>query len=168
MCLSVGVPNITHANSEDCLFLDVYAPTQAKTSQLPVFVFIQGGGFSANQNPNLNGSGLVEASENNVVILNFNYRVGPYGFLASEEIVAGGNTNNGLLDQRKVFEWVQKYISKVTPAPPLDEIATDITVVRRRPRPRHHWRRLCWWNINNNTSDGVRRAQRQFIPCDRF
>ena len=49
----------------------------------------------------------------NMVVVNFNYRVGPYGFLASKEVQADGDLNAGLLDQRALFEWVQTYISKV-------------------------------------------------------
>lgn len=50
------------------------------------------------------------ASEYNMIVVTHNYRVGPWGFLASEEIREGGSTNNGLKDQRKAMEWVQKYI----------------------------------------------------------
>lgn len=41
--------------SEDCLFLNVYAPSRGK--KLPVYFFIQGGGFATNSNANYNGSG---------------------------------------------------------------------------------------------------------------
>ena len=100
--------------SEDCLFLDVYAPTGATpSSRLPVFFFIQGGGLNADSNPNLNGSGLIAAADMDLVVVTFNYRVGPYGFLASKEVLANGNTNVGLFDQRKALEWVQQHISKV-------------------------------------------------------
>ena len=51
----------------------------------------------------------------NIVIVTFNYRVGPYGFLASQEVVDNGDTNVGLLDQRKLFQWVQQYIYLVSP-----------------------------------------------------
>jgi carboxylesterase type B len=107
---------IQNTSSEDCLFLDVYAPTNAGESRnfLPVFVFIQGGGFNTNGNPNLNGSGLIAASDNNIVIVTFNYRVGPYGFLTSKEVQADGDLNVGLLDQRKVFQWIQCHIEKVS------------------------------------------------------
>jgi len=101
----------TNTNQEDCLFLDVYAPSHAsKSSKLPVYFFIQGGGFNTNSNSNYNGSGLVLASDKNIVVVNFNYRVGPYGFLAGQEILKGGSVNNGLKDQRKALHWVQKYI----------------------------------------------------------
>lgn len=75
-------------------------------------MFIQGGGFNSNANPNLNGSGLIEASGHNIIVVTFNYRVGPWGFLASSTSGSGKSTaNNGLLDQRKALEWVQKHIS---------------------------------------------------------
>jgi carboxylesterase type B len=112
VCLSTGVTKIPSGYSEDCLFLDVYAPTE-RTGLLPVYIFIQKGGFNANGNANYNGSGLITASGKNIVIVTFNYRVGPYGFLTSKEVVANGDTNVGLKDQRKVFEWVQKYIQQV-------------------------------------------------------
>ena len=110
--LDTAVPRNT---AEDCLFLDVYAPTNAVSSgsKLPVYFFIQGGGFASLSNPNYNGSGLVEASGNNIVVVTFNYRVGPFGFLASEEVEQGASLNNGLKDQLKALEWVHKHISKV-------------------------------------------------------
>ena len=43
----------------------------------------------------------------NIVVVEINYRVGPYGFIAGSEIESA---NNGLRDQRKALEWVQKYI----------------------------------------------------------
>ncbi|KIW27851.1 uncharacterized protein PV07_07552 [Cladophialophora immunda] len=101
--------------SEDCLFLDVYAPSHAtNTSKLPVYFFIQGGGFNFNANANYNGSGLITTSGHGLIVVTFNYRVGPYGFLASREIQdsPSASLNNGLKDQRKALEWVQKYISQ--------------------------------------------------------
>lgn len=72
-----------------------------------MYFFIQGGGFNTNSNPNLNGTGLVNASGNKIIVITFNYRVGPYGFLTNGKELQG---NNGLRDQRKALEWVQKYI----------------------------------------------------------
>ncbi|RMZ84161.1 hypothetical protein DV738_g783, partial [Chaetothyriales sp. CBS 135597] len=113
ICLSTGRLSQTGA-SEDCLFLDVYAPSDADPSKpLPVYFFIQGGGFNENSNANYNGAGLIAASGHSIVVVTFNYRVGPYGFLASSEVVSSGSTatNNGLRDQVKALEWVNKYIS---------------------------------------------------------
>jgi len=97
------------------LFIDVYAPSNAtEYSKLPVFFWIQGGGYTANSNANYNGTNLINSSGGNVVVVTFNYRAGPFGFLASEKVRSNGNLNAGLLDQRKALQWVQKYITKVS------------------------------------------------------
>lgn len=109
-CLATNSPSTDTDTSEDCLFLDVYAPSNATSrSKLPVFIFIQGGGFNVNSNPNYNGTGLVTASGNNIIVVTFNYRVGLYGFLTDGDEIS---PNNGLFDQRKVMQWVQKYITQ--------------------------------------------------------
>ncbi|RAL07457.1 putative triacylglycerol lipase [Aspergillus homomorphus CBS 101889] len=113
LCIPTDQYPIPAGTSEDCLFLDVYAPNRGRNaSKLPVFVFIQGGGFNADSNANFNGTGLIQASKNGIVVLNFNYRVGPYGFLSGAEVLKGGSVNNGLKDQIKVLQWVQSHISK--------------------------------------------------------
>lgn len=92
------------------MFLNVQAPTNATSgSKLPVMVYIQGGGFNTNGNPNVNGTGLIEAADGNLVFVALNYRVGPYGFLTNGDEIT---PNNGLRDQRKALEWVQQHISK--------------------------------------------------------
>jgi hypothetical protein len=114
------------------LFIDVYTPSGAsETSKLPVWFFIQGGGYIQNSNANYNGTGVIVESGRNIVVVNFNYRVSlillgtyciatetnlqvsAFGFLASERVTKDGTLNVGLLDQRKALLWVQKYISKV-------------------------------------------------------
>ncbi|KAK8075012.1 cholinesterase [Apiospora hydei] len=109
-CLATGASPRDIQTSEDCLFLDVYAPTNASTSsRLPVFFFIQGGGFNSNGNPNLDGRRLIQASNHSIVVVTFNYRVGPYGFITDGDEIT---PNNGLLDQRKALQWVQTNIAK--------------------------------------------------------
>ena len=107
--------------------MDVFAPSRAiSSSSLPVYFFIQGGGFNDNGNANYNGTGLVLASKMQVVVVTFNYRVGPYGFLASEAVRANGDLNAGLLDQRKALDWVQKHISMVSTCSPQILLFTPI------------------------------------------
>ena len=104
------------SQSEDCLFANVWSPANATNSNaLPVFIFIQGGGFSSNGNFDYNATDLVMAADQQLVVVNFNYRVGPYGFLASQEIADNKtlSLNNGLKDQRQLMKWVQDHISKV-------------------------------------------------------
>lgn len=109
-CLATNASPTETKTSEDCLFLDVQAPSNASScSKLPVFLYIQGGGFNLNSNTNVNASGLIEASGHSIVVVSFNYRVGPYGFMTDGKHI---KANNGLRDQEKVMQWVQKHISQ--------------------------------------------------------
>ncbi|KAL8687313.1 MAG: hypothetical protein Q9224_005191 [Gallowayella concinna] len=115
-CLSVRTSTSTNPSSpgfsEDCLFIQVYAPSNVETnSSLPVYVYLQGGGFTQNGGT-YNAASLIEASGMQIVVVNLNYRVGPHGFLASEEVRKGGSLNNGLKDQRQALHWVKEHISK--------------------------------------------------------
>ena len=99
---------------EDCLFVNVFTPSGATPdSKLPVWVYIQGGGYSTNSNANYNGTKVIQESNDNIVFVNFNYRVGVFGFLAGEAVRDDGDLNAGLLDQRLLLHWVQKHIHKV-------------------------------------------------------
>ncbi|KAK0656136.1 Alpha/Beta hydrolase protein [Cercophora newfieldiana] len=98
---------------EDCLFVNVWTPSRATPqSKLPVWVFIGGGGYISLTNANWNGAEVVEKSDQNIVMVNFNYRVGIFGFLASERVRENGDLNVGLLDQRMLLHWVKKHIGE--------------------------------------------------------
>ncbi|CAG8891934.1 unnamed protein product [Penicillium egyptiacum] len=107
------IESIDDSLAEDCLFINIWRPTGASPySDLPVWLFIQGGGYANNANGNYNGSEVVQQSDHNIIFVNFNYRVGVLGFLASEHVRRNGDLNAGLLDQRKALYWVQKHIRK--------------------------------------------------------
>ena len=61
------------------------------------------------------GSNMIKAADNGIVVVSFSYRVGIFGFLASDQIVKSTVTslNAGLHDQRKAIEWVNKFIDRV-------------------------------------------------------
>jgi para-nitrobenzyl esterase len=114
-CMQTGVsmPGETPpATSEDCLYLNVWAPAQAKN--LPVIVWIYGGGF-------FNGSASMplywgdRLARRGVIVVTFGYRVGPFGFLAHPELTAESphhsSGNYGLLDQLAALRWVQHNIA---------------------------------------------------------
>ncbi|PNP39497.1 hypothetical protein TGAMA5MH_08515 [Trichoderma gamsii] len=105
ICVAVSqTPDAGHA--EDCLFVNVFKPSHAtERSNLPVWVYIQGGGYSQNSNANYNGTEVIQQSNNGLIFVNFNYRVGALGFLASEHVRKDGDLNAGLLDQRKLLHW---------------------------------------------------------------
>lgn len=112
ICLGISVALPNAAESEDCLFVNVWAPQGANTtSNLPVWLFIQGGGYVSNSNANWDGAEVVQKSGNNIVFVNFNYRVAMWGFLASAKVDANGALNAGLLDQRFLMQWVKSNIA---------------------------------------------------------
>ena len=96
--------------SEDCLYLNVYAPANAKAkSNLPVMFWIHGGGYSggASSEPRHNGDFL---PLHDVVLVTINYRLGVFGFLATSEMAKeadGAAGNYGLLDMVAALHWVQ-------------------------------------------------------------
>ncbi|KAI8962706.1 alpha/beta-hydrolase [Daldinia sp. FL1419] len=116
ICLGISVPYPNGgAQDEDCLYVNVWAPANATLdSELPVWLFIQGGGYTVNSNANWNGTAVVERSGHNIILVNFNYRVGLWGFLASDRVRAGGagDLNVGLRDQRAVMRWIKRYITQ--------------------------------------------------------
>lgn len=99
--------------AEDCLSLGIFAPANATTvSKLPIMLFVQGGGFSSNSNGNFNGTGLVEASGGNMVVVRTNYRVGILGFIGGTEVDAGldgAAPNNGLRDIVAAARFVKEH-----------------------------------------------------------
>ncbi|THW47292.1 carboxylesterase family protein [Aureobasidium pullulans] len=112
LCVGIG-ESVNINRTEDCLFINVYTPNNAtRSSKLPVWVYIPGGGYAKETNSNYNATEVIRASGQNVVFVNFNYRVSAYGFLASKKVREDGDLNVGLLDQRKALYWVKKYIAQ--------------------------------------------------------
>lgn len=96
--------------SEDCLYLNVWAPSGAKPGQYPVMVWVYGGGFAGGTAamPYYDGEALARQG---VVVVTFNYRTNILGFFAhpglSRESPTGTSGNYGLLDILAALRWVQ-------------------------------------------------------------
>lgn len=101
------------ATSEDCLYLNVWAPARAE--KLPVIVWIYGGGFNVGSASMANYSGENLAASG-VVRVNLAYRLGALGFLAHPELTQesgyGGSGNYGLMDLVAGLQWVQRNIAE--------------------------------------------------------
>jgi para-nitrobenzyl esterase len=96
--------------SEDCLYLNVYAPARRSARPLPVMVWIHGGAFVAGESDDYDPSGLVA---DGVIVVTLNYRLGALGFLAHPALAAhpGGPTGDyGLMDQQAALRWVQRNV----------------------------------------------------------
>ncbi|KAF4873142.1 Secreted lipase [Colletotrichum siamense] len=85
---------------------------------LPVVVWIYGGAFafgSKNQiGPLYTGQSIIAASNYQTIFVAGNYRLGAYGWLSGDFMQKNAQPNAGLDDQALLFEWVQKYINKVS------------------------------------------------------
>lgn len=100
--------------SEDCLYLNVWAPKNSAHKSLPVIVWIHGGAF-------LSGSGSVpiydgsKLAAKGIVVVSINYRLGAFGFLAHPELTNESpqhvSGNYGLLDQIAALQWVKVNIA---------------------------------------------------------
>jgi len=96
-----GMPGGT---AESCLFLNIWAPSGAK--DLPVFVWVHGGGFllgSANEGT----YDMTRLAREGLVCVSMNYRLGLLGFMR----VQGGDGNCGLWDQAFALQWVREEIA---------------------------------------------------------
>ncbi|MEK7953957.1 carboxylesterase/lipase family protein [Luteolibacter soli] len=96
---------------EDCLYLNVWAPSNAK--DLPVMVWIHGGAFTSGSGSQPLYDGTHLASKG-VVIVTINYRLGPLGFMAHPALTqeGGGSSGNyGIRDQIAALEWVRDNIT---------------------------------------------------------
>ncbi|XP_063224027.1 neuroligin-2-like [Bacillus rossius redtenbacheri] len=101
--------------SEDCLYLNIYAPVQAGSREAavpkyPVLVFIHGESYEWNSGNPYDGSVL--ASYGSLVVITVNYRLGVLGFLnANSEPRQRAPANYGLMDQVAALHWVQENIA---------------------------------------------------------
>lgn len=102
---------------EDCLFINVYTPNPRAEKKLPVILYIHGGAFMFGEGYFYSPEKLLTKS---FVAVTFNYRVGPLGFLSTEDATIPGNM--GMKDQVIALKWVQKNIGKFGGDP------TDITL----------------------------------------
>lgn len=101
--------------SEDCLYLNVYtprlphfgAPLSIDSHRYPVMIWFHGGGW-------VTGAGHSEfygpkfLLDHDLVLVTVNFRLGPLGFLSTEDLECPGNF--GLKDQQQAMRWVQENI----------------------------------------------------------
>jgi len=116
-CMQEGVSmpgEAPPAMSEDCLYLNIWAPRNSVGRNLPVIVWIYGGGYR-------NGSASMplywgdRLAHKGVIVVTIAYRLGPLGFLALPELTRESpkqtSGNYGLMDQIAALEWVQRNIA---------------------------------------------------------
>ena len=98
-------PMANLTRSEDCLFLNIYAPS-ARTDPLPVMLYIHGGAFYTGASDQYVSDTL--ALYGDVIVVTINYRLSAWGFLSTSDEHAPGNL--GLWDQHIAIKWVHDNI----------------------------------------------------------
>jgi carboxylesterase type B len=118
-CIEVGGSTGASAgslvpSSEDCLFLNVYAPAPAPDgkAEKAVMVWLFGGAlqFGSASVPTYDGTSF--AANQDVVMVGINYRTNVFGFPGPVPGLPKQQQNLGFLDQRMALDWVQKNIAK--------------------------------------------------------
>ncbi|ERE80137.1 liver carboxylesterase isoform X1 [Cricetulus griseus] len=119
MCLQTDIMNSEFAKkmnlimpptsmSEDCLYLNIYTPAHAhEGSNLPVMVWIHGGGLAIGM-ASMNDGSILAATED-IVMVSIQYHLGILGYFSTGDEHARGNW--GYLDQVAALHWVQQNIA---------------------------------------------------------
>ena len=113
--MQARLPPAQPAMSEDCLFLNVWAPTTTPPgARLPVLVYLHGAGFNSGSASQLLFSGETLA-RGGVIVVNMNYRLGVLGGLALPALTAESpqhaSGNYQYLDQLAALQWVQRNVA---------------------------------------------------------
>ncbi|KAM4019018.1 bile salt-activated lipase [Anomaloglossus baeobatrachus] len=116
-CLQTTLSQTDTRGETDCLYLNIWVPQPGRSvsTNLPVMVWIYGGAFlmgsadGANVLNNYLYDGEELALRGNVIVVTFNYRLGPLGFLSTGDANAPGNY--GLWDQHMAIAWVKRNIA---------------------------------------------------------
>ncbi|CZR61563.1 related to triacylglycerol lipase V precursor [Phialocephala subalpina] len=117
-CIGYGSDDWVLGNivSEDCLTLNVIRPSGFNNTNLPVGVWIYGGGNyeGGSRDPRYNLSYIVQQSvysRSPFIGVSINYRLQAWGFLFGQEIMDAGAANMGNRDQRLALHWIQENIA---------------------------------------------------------
>ena len=98
--------------NEDCLFVNVWRPAGTSSAAgLPVYVFVHGGGLTIDGSSHYDGTNIVQ--QTGVIVVDFNYRLGVFGFLGLPALTAQQREsgNYGLQDQIAALAWVHRNIA---------------------------------------------------------
>jgi para-nitrobenzyl esterase len=100
---------------EDCLYLNIWRPAD-ETTELPVYVWIHGGGNSSGSSTFVSDYfGVPFVTDTQSVFVSINYRLGPFGWfthpsLRTDVSSEDASGNYGLLDIQHALRWIQENI----------------------------------------------------------
>jgi para-nitrobenzyl esterase len=150
-CAQNAGGKMQESSSEDCLFLNVWAPEWPSRGRKPVMVWFHGGGNYAGtaSGNNFDGESL---ARHGVVLVTANYRLSIFGFFAHPELTKESphhaSGNYGLMDQIAALKWVRDNISKFGGDPANVTIfgqsagAVDVNVLMASPQAKGLFHRV--------------------------
>jgi len=103
----------SEAQSEDCLFLNVWTPRAVRGAQLPVMVYFHGGAYSGGTVTDPLNDGAALAATENVVVVTVNHRLNALGYLylARLDPRFADSGNLGQLDLILALQWIRDNVS---------------------------------------------------------
>ncbi|MET0340062.1 MAG: carboxylesterase family protein [Polyangiales bacterium] len=112
---TVNAGGVSGPSSEDCLYLNVYAPAKAD-GRAPVMVWFYGGGNEVG-GAHLGTYDGQSFAERGVVVVTLNYRLGAAGWFAHPKLTAAAApsaplVSYGSMDQTEALRWVQRNIAR--------------------------------------------------------
>jgi len=166
----------TILGKEDCLYLNVFSRSLDTEAKKPVIVWIHGGSFTWGSGSAVKGTYMMEED---VVLVVIQYRLGPFGWLTTEDKTSPGNY--GLHDQLAALRWIQDNIEYFGGDPNLVTISglsaggASVNYLMLSPNSDGLFHRaismsgsaLCWWaNIPNQGRTAVRLGEAMGCPVD--
>jgi para-nitrobenzyl esterase len=109
-----AAPQGSTTPSEDCLYMNLWAPVEPAQTKRAVIVWIHGGGFinGGSSTPIYDGSGFAKQG---AIFISFNFRLGRFGFFAHPALTAerpdGLLGNYAYMDQIAVLQWIHRNIA---------------------------------------------------------
>mgnify|MGYP003626647065 CR=1 FL=1 len=103
---------------EDCLYLNIWRPSDAEPGTRPVMLWIHGGGNTIGFGGSARYQGAALAETHGVVVVSVNYRLGPIGWFSHPALnsdvgtAADRSGNYGTLDLVRALEWTQENIAQ--------------------------------------------------------
>ncbi len=109
------LPILGPSGSEDCLYLNVWRPKSSER-QLPVYVFIHGGGNTIGSSNMADYYGYAVAARSNMVYVSLNYRLSVFGWFRSPSLAEGESAvdasgNYATLDIIAALQWIKENIT---------------------------------------------------------
>ena len=99
--------------SEDCLYLNVWTPAKKAGEDLPVMMWIHGGGMQEGYGHEMEFDGE-QFAKRGIVLVSITYRLNVFAFMAHKELAAAqpeDPANFGLLDCIAALKWIKRNIA---------------------------------------------------------